>query len=50
MSTFFDADGLKLIECQFALNHWFEVVVKVFHPDEHTISRIHSPRADLVHD
>ena len=30
----------ELIEGEFVVSHWFEGVVEVFPPDEHTISRI----------
>ncbi len=30
----------QLIKSEFSVGHWFEVVVEVFAPDEHTISRI----------
>jgi hypothetical protein len=30
----------ELIKREFVVSHWFEGVVEVFPPDEHTISRI----------
>ena len=34
------SNGSELIKSEFGVGHWFEVVVEVFPPDEHTISRI----------
>ena len=40
-------NGCELIKSEFGVGHWFECVVEVFPPDEHTISRINGLSYDM---